>query len=105
MTPFNSIEVFNQNKRTLNGQAVSYDDFCQSFNVCPAWDQRLGTIPAAMANNSYVVESDLLINLVKQWVEDENSNQGIILTASPYERSYFATITHAKLEVKYAQLP
>lgn len=105
MTPFNSIEVFNQNKRILDGQAVSYDDFCQSFNVCPAWDQRLGTIPAAMANNSYVVESELLINLVKQWVEDENSNQGIILTASPYERSYFATITHAKLEVKYAQLP
>ncbi|AOT07585.1 hypothetical protein [Pseudoalteromonas luteoviolacea] len=38
MSPFNTIEVFNQNKLTLNGRAVSYDDFCQSFNVCPAWD-------------------------------------------------------------------
>ncbi len=86
-----------------NAAEVSYDNFCSLFIYCPAWDNTIATIDAAKAEQTSTISNDALLDLVKQWQSDPESNNGIALTANPSAREHFINITNIELVLETLQ--
>ncbi|ARP38390.1 choice-of-anchor X domain-containing protein [Vibrio syngnathi] len=98
--PFNNVGAYVVN-RTWSPSTLSYDTFCESFIVCPAWSNRLTTFNNVKAGQSLDFTSSKLLEVLNEKRESGLNKLDIVLTSSPYERSFFIGVKQVSLFIEY----
>lgn len=98
--PYTQVDVFAVNQ-PWQAKSVNYDHFCQTFNLCPAWQDKQLSFTSINANEMQTMSSNTLLERVRGWQQKPETNNGLILVSAPHERNYYAVIKEVKLTILY----
>ncbi|WP_232312729.1 choice-of-anchor X domain-containing protein [Enterovibrio coralii] len=98
--PFNNVSahVVNQN---WSPASVNYDSFCDSFTVCPAWSNPLTTFYYVDAGQTIEFSDSALLDVLNEKKASGLNKFDIVLTSTPYERSFFIGVKQVSLFIEY----
>lgn len=98
--PFNNVGVYTVNQ-TWSPTSVNYDTFCDSFTVCPAWSNPLTTFSNVEAGQTVKFSDSKLLEVLNENRESGLSKFDVVLTSTPYERSFFIGVKQVSLFIEY----
>ncbi len=78
---------------------VNYDYFCDSFNVCKGWNHPFNTFRSNSGEFTQVISGEKLLHLIQGWIDNKQSNHGLVLTGNPAERSKQLEILNVELNI------
>ncbi|MGO2508668.1 MAG: DNRLRE domain-containing protein [Vibrio hibernica] len=96
--PFTDVAIHVVDK-AWSAETVNYNYFCDSFNVCKGWNHPLNTFRSNSGELTQVISGEKLLHLIQGWVDNKQSNHGLVLTANPAERSKQLEILNVELNV------
>ncbi|MEF2485059.1 choice-of-anchor X domain-containing protein [Vibrio mimicus] len=98
--PFNNIGVYVVNQ-TWSPTSVNYDTFCDSFNVCPAWNAPLTTFNNVEARQTVELSDSKLLEVLNEKRESGLNKFDVVLTSTPYEKSFFIGVKQVSLFIEH----
>lgn len=95
---FSEVAIYGIHQR-WEKDSVNYDFFCENTNVCTGWTNKIAAFDSNRGGYTQVIEGEALSKLVQSWINDKNSNHGLVLTANPAERTKQVEIIDIELQL------
>lgn len=95
---FSEVAIYGIHQR-WEKDSVNYDFFCENTNVCTGWTNKIAAFDSNRGGYTQVIEGEALSKLVQSWINDKNSNHGLVLTANPAERTKQVEILDIELQL------
>lgn len=95
---FSEVTIYGVHQR-WEKDSVNYNFFCESSNVCTGWTNKIAAFYSNRGGYTQVIEGEALSKLVQNWIDDKNSNHGLVLTANPAERTKKVEILDIELQL------
>ena len=95
---FSEVAIYGIHQR-WEKDSVNYDFFCENSNVCTGWTNKIAAFDSNRGGYTQVIEGEALSKLVQDWIDDKNSNHGLVLTANPAERTKQVKILDIELQL------